>query len=71
MMNSCLKLLIRIYYFSPNNGPSTLTVSYKPKISLLFFFIDMQNASWWQMANNPSLQHQTLQKKALSLLLFL
>ena len=55
MMNSCLKLLISIYYFSPNNGPSTLTVSYMPEISLLNFFIDMQTTSWWQMANNPSL----------------
>lgn len=54
MMNSCLSLLIRIYYSSSNNRPSTLTVSYMPEISLLIF-IDMQNLNWWQLENNPVL----------------
>lgn len=51
MMNSCLKPLIRIYYFSPNNGPSTVTVSYMPEISLLFFLLicKLQADGRWQI----------------------
>lgn len=51
MMNSCLKPLIRIYYSSPNNGPSALTVSYKPEISLLNFLLicKLQADGRWQI----------------------
>lgn len=65
MMNSCLKPLIRIYYFSPNNGPSTLTVSYTLEISLLIFLLicKLQGDGRWQIT--PHSNTKTLQKKGL------
>lgn len=70
MMNSCLKPLIRIYYFSPNNGPSTLTVSYMLEISLLIFVLicKLQADGRWQIIPQSNTKPS---KKALSLLLFL
>lgn len=63
MMNSGLKPLIRIYYFSPNNGPTTLTVSYMLEISLLIFLLicKLQGDGRWQIT--PHFNTKTLQKK--------
>lgn len=66
MMNSYLKPLIRIYYFSPNNGPTTLTVSYMLEISLLIFLLicKLQGDGRWQIT--PHFNTKTLQKSLVS-----